>query len=147
MGIMMDRVPQWFYRQSAVIPYRKKGDKIEILLITSRKGKRWIIPKGVIEQEISPAESASKEAMEEAGIEGILSSVPVGEYEYLKWDGICNVEVYLMQVTRIHRNWPEKSLRNRKWMSLEQAKRKVREEKLKVLLKQVPELIYTNLRE
>jgi 8-oxo-dGTP pyrophosphatase MutT (NUDIX family) len=139
--MMMNRIPQWFYRQSGVIPYRKKGKKIEILLITSRKRKRWIIPKGIVEPAMSSGESAAKEALEEAGVEGKLSPTPVGEYEYPKWDGICKVEVHLMQVTKIHQDWPEKTFRSRKWMSLEKAKEHVGEEKLRVLLEQVPELI------
>jgi 8-oxo-dGTP pyrophosphatase MutT (NUDIX family) len=138
---MMNRIPQWFYRQSGVIPYRGQGDEIEILLITSRKRKRWIIPKGIIEQELSAAESALKEAMEEAGIEGILLPTPIGEYEYPKWGGICRVEVYLLYVTKLHQNWPEKTLRNRKWMNVEKATEQVSEEKLKALIAQVPELV------
>lgn len=137
----MSQVPQWFYRQSGVIAYREKNGEIEVLLITSRKQKRWIIPKGIVEQGISPGESALKEAMEEAGIEGMLSPTPIGKYEYPKWDGICTVEVYLMQVSKLHQDWPEKSFRNRKWMGIERAKELVREEKLKVLIAQVPDLI------
>ena len=51
-----------------MIPYRIKGKKkVEVLLITSVKRKRWIIPKGYVEFNLSPFESAKKEAFEEAG--------------------------------------------------------------------------------
>lgn len=126
-------VPQRFYRQSGVIPYRVEKDKIEVLLITSRRGKRWIIPKGIVEPGMSPAESAAKEALEEAGVEGEISAASSGEYEYPKWEGICKVEVYLLKVITIHPEWPEKYFRERRWMSVEEAARLVREPELKNL--------------
>ena len=58
--------PSNWYRQSAVIPYRltdRTGtdfSAVEILLITSRKRKRWVIPKGIVEPYLSPLESATR---------------------------------------------------------------------------------------
>ena len=37
--------------QSGVIPYRIMDGQIEVMLITSSGGKRWVIPKGLIEPE------------------------------------------------------------------------------------------------
>lgn len=136
----MSRMPQWFYRQSGVIAYREKGGEIEILLITSRKRKRWIIPKGIVEQDLSAPESAAKEALEEAGIEGLISANPIGEYQYPKWEGICTVAVYLLRVTTVHKNWPERKIRKRKWLSIEEAGALVKEEKLKEMITQVRSL-------
>ena len=48
----MSQVPEHFYTQSAVIPYRERNGAIEVLMITSRKRKRWVIPKGVREPEL-----------------------------------------------------------------------------------------------
>ncbi len=45
--------PDYFYNQSAVIPFRFRRDKLEVLLITSRRRKRWIIPKGIVEQDLT----------------------------------------------------------------------------------------------
>ena len=45
----MTERPDWMYRQSAVVPYRAGADGLELLLITSRKGTRWVLPKGVVE--------------------------------------------------------------------------------------------------
>ena len=61
------------YRQSGILPYKFVDGNIFLLLITSRKGNRWIIPKGIVEPHLTPVESASQEAFEEAGIEGALS--------------------------------------------------------------------------
>ena len=90
----MERKPKWFYDQSGVIPYRVENGQIQLMVITSRGRKRWIIPKGVIEKDLSPAESAVKEAFEEAGIRGRVSEIPLGEYQYQKWGGTCTVQVF-----------------------------------------------------
>jgi phosphohistidine phosphatase len=72
------RVPAWMYRQSAVIPYRRGPSGLEVLLVTSRKGTRWVLPKGVVEPDLSPAASAAKEALEEAGVRGPIDDEPLG---------------------------------------------------------------------
>ena len=67
----MPKKPEWYYHQSAVIPYLEKEDGTHhVVLITTRKKKKWTIPKGIVEHELGPEKSALKEAYEEAGIEG-----------------------------------------------------------------------------
>ena len=66
----MARFPDWIYRQSAALPYRQGNKGLEVLLISTRKGGRWIVPKGIVEPGLTPRDSARKEAAEEAGIEG-----------------------------------------------------------------------------
>jgi 8-oxo-dGTP pyrophosphatase MutT (NUDIX family) len=66
------------YQQSGVIPYRRVQNQLEILLITSIRRGRWIIPKGLVEPHLSPAESACQEAWEEAGVVGQVDSKPLG---------------------------------------------------------------------
>ena len=66
----MDLSGKYDFTQSAILPYQKKNGKLEILLITSIRKKKWIIPKGFIEFNLSPFESAKKEAFEEAGVIG-----------------------------------------------------------------------------
>ena len=50
----MNQEPTAYLEQSAVIPYRSREGQLEILLITSRNSKRWIIPKGIIEPNMTP---------------------------------------------------------------------------------------------
>ena len=38
--------------QSAVIPYRWQGERLRVLLITSRRSGDWIVPKGLLEPEV-----------------------------------------------------------------------------------------------
>lgn len=127
--------PEYWYKQSAVIPYRKRNGKIEILLITSRNKKRWIIPKGIIEPDLSAQKSAAKEAMEEAGVTGKVERQLIATYKYKKWDGVCEVQVYAMPVKEILNDW-EESFRRRKWIDLNNFKKYVKDKNLiKVLTK------------
>ncbi len=137
----MSQPPTWFFKQSAVIPYRIKAGKIEVLLITSRKRKRWIIPKGVIEPSMSPQESAATEAWEEAGIIGQIADPSIGDYEYQKWGGTCHVQVFLLKVETVLEDWPEAFMRSRQWLSLKQAAGRVDEKKLKQMLLSLPDLL------
>jgi 8-oxo-dGTP pyrophosphatase MutT (NUDIX family) len=121
----------WMYNQSGVIPFRLEEGKIQILLITSRSGKRWVIPKGIIEPDLSPQESAQKEAYEEAGVSGEISGESVGSYSYNKWGGTCTVKVFLLKVEKILEEWNESYFRTREWMSVEEAIKRVDEAKLK----------------
>ena len=133
----MRPVPEHFYTQSAVIPWRIQDARIEILLVSSRKRKRWVIPKGVKELALSAAASAAKEALEEAGIEGRVREPAIGRYRYRKWRGVCTVEVFLMEVVTVHESWPEEH-RLREWLSLEDAVERVDEQALKKLMREVP---------
>ena len=108
------------YRQSGVLPFRLSNDGVEILLITSRTGKRWVFPKGLVEEGCGDALSAANEAFEEAGIRGRLATHSLGAYQYDKWQGICHVKMYLMEVTEILDAWPESAFRRRRWVPLEE---------------------------
>ena len=109
------------YNQSGVIPYRINNDHVELLMITSAKKKKWIFPKGIIESHFSAADSAAKEAFEEAGVKGKIFPEMLGTYTYKKWAGLCQVQLYLMEVQEIFKDWPEADFRKRKWVSLKQA--------------------------
>jgi 8-oxo-dGTP pyrophosphatase MutT (NUDIX family) len=137
----MSQIPEWFFNQSAVIPYRIKAGEIEVLLISSRKRKRWVIPKGVIEPSMSPQESAATEAWEEAGIIGQIWPHSIGAYEYQKWGGTCHVQVFLLKVKTVLEDWPEAIIRSRQWLNIEEAASRVDEEKLKQMLLALPTLL------
>lgn len=129
--------PSWHYQQSAVIPYQIKDEQLQILLITSRKRKRWIIPKGIIEPDMSPQASAAKEALEEAGVLGKVGSTPLGTYQYEKWNGICRVQVFPMEVQSEMSTWLEGGFRLRQWYTPETAAALIREEEVKQMILQL----------
>jgi 8-oxo-dGTP pyrophosphatase MutT (NUDIX family) len=137
--------PSFLFRQSGVIPYRWKGNHVEVLLITSHTGSRWVIPKGVIDSGLSAADSAIKEAQEEAGVLGRISSQALGEFTYQKWGGTCRVQVFVLEVEQEMEDWPEARIRKREWVSLEEACERINEDGLRALLSRLPELLKAKL--
>ena len=135
----MTSYPEWIYRQSAVVPYRRRDGDLEVLLITSRGGRRWVLPKGIVEPGMTAASSAAKEAREEAGVEGAASEPALGSYRRKKWGGSCRIEVFPMRVTAEHADWPEARIRRREWLPLKAAIKRVDSRKLGKILRSLPE--------
>jgi 8-oxo-dGTP pyrophosphatase MutT (NUDIX family) len=126
-------------RQVAALCWRGEPASPKVLLITSLNTKRWILPKGWPMEGMTLAESAAREAFEEAGVEGRVGAMPIGNYPYLKEkkDGgamACSVDVFAMQVTGQAAEWLEKGARELAWLPLEQAIAKVTEPGLRQIL-------------
>src|SRR5262245_58980462 len=115
----MTQRTRFHIEQSGVIAWRirLRDGEPEVLLITSSNGQRWVIPKGHVEPDLSPAASARQEAWEEAGIKGHLDSRSLGGYEYQKYGNRYHVEVFLMEVEDQLSEWPEAHMRRRKWVN------------------------------
>jgi ADP-ribose pyrophosphatase YjhB (NUDIX family) len=123
------------FDQSGVIPFRIHKNEIEILLITTRKG-NWTIPKGIIEDNHTPQDSALKESIEEAGAWGIVSEKEIGSYKYKKWGGTCKVKVYKMEVTKVFSKWEEDNFRERLWVPLKKVPKMISKKELtKIIFK------------
>ncbi|HYD27347.1 NUDIX hydrolase [Brevundimonas sp.] len=126
-------------RQVAALPWRCGPDGVEILLVTSRETRRWVTPKGGRMSGKTDAEAAAQEALEEAGIEGVVDDRPLGTFRYLKvlkrraprW---CVVTVYGLEVTAELPDWQERDERERVWVSRDEAVRRVDEPDLKALI-------------
>lgn len=128
-------------RQSAAIPFREKNDELYVLLITSRSDGRWIVPKGHVEPYLSPAESAAREADEEAGVRGELLDRCVGSYRDTKYGHARHVDVFLLRVTQIFDDWLEKNERERRWFPVKKAARKIKNSELAKMIENLPELL------
>lgn len=126
--------------QFAALPWRVvDGDRVEVLLLTSRETRRWVIAKGWPIKGLAPNMTASREAYEEAGVEGYVSMTPVGDYAYAKRKPSgrmqpVRVEVYALQVSVEHADWPEQFQREKHWTSPDQAAAQVDEPGLRDLL-------------
>ena len=125
--------------QSGAIPYRRSGDRIEVLLISTSSGKHMTIPKGIIDPGYSATETALNEALEEAGIEGRLLLPPVGAYHFEKWGSRCEVQVFALQVTRELDDWMEAAWRQRIWLAHTEAAGQVKHANLGSLILSLPE--------
>ena len=126
--------------QFGALCYRVTDGKIQILLISSRRTKRWILPKGWPENGMTPGESAANEAMEEAGVTGKLNDRPLGVYCYEKKvdngkNYPCVVTIYALKVKKTLVDYPEKSERHRKWFGRKDAAKRVLEPDLALLIK------------
>ncbi len=114
--------------QYGALPYRvTQASALEILLVTSRQTRRWIIPKGWPIKGLKPPKSAAREAYEEAGIRGTMGGKSIGAFSYAKRlddnAGIipCEVRVFAMRVKRQLATWPEASERQTRWFEPVQA--------------------------
>jgi 8-oxo-dGTP pyrophosphatase MutT (NUDIX family) len=116
------------HRQAAAIPYRIRKRRLEVALVTTSRGKGWIVPKGSVDDGERPRQAAIREAEEEAGILGVVARKPLGRYRHLNGNGACRVDVYLMRVTDVREHWPEEKVRRRRWMRIRDAAACLRKE-------------------
>ena len=126
--------------QFAALCYRVKGDKVQVLLVTSRGSGRWIVPKGWPINGKTPFDSAAQEAWEEAGVVGRAEPRPLGLYSYIKTSGSeaglpCVAMVYPVRVKSLSKDYPEKGERKRKWASRKKAAAMVGEPELARILR------------
>ena len=126
-------------KQIAALPYRRDGKGIEVLLITSRETRRWVIPKGWPMRGKKDWHAAALEAFEEAGVEGKIGKKSIGRYVYDKRlasgkSAPTEVTVYPLSVNVILGQWPEKPERRRKWMNAAEAAEQVMEDGLKAII-------------
>ena len=126
------------WRQYGALPIRTIESGLEVMLVTSRSSRRWIIPKGWPEKRLAPRVVAAMEAFEEAGIIGRARPQPFGRYRYRKRvkdkQLACEVEVYLFDVAWQFADWPERGQREISWVSAVEAARLVEEPGLAKLL-------------
>jgi 8-oxo-dGTP pyrophosphatase MutT (NUDIX family) len=116
------------HRQAAVIPYRIRRARVEVALVTTSKGRGWIVPKGSLDEGEGPRDAAIREAEEEAGLRGVVPRKPLGRYHHLKRKRRRLVDVYLMRVTSVRQQWLEDDVRRRRWMRIADAAACLREE-------------------
>lgn len=126
--------------QAGVIAHRRNGSGLEILLVTSRSSGRWIIPKGNIEADLGPRDSAAMEAFEEGGIRGYVHPRPIGVYDHGN-DASRPLLVFRMEVHQELPDWPERLERQRQWVTPKDAMSAIDEDGLKELISKVVEMV------
>jgi len=115
--------------QVAAVCYRIHNDRLEFLLVQTRRCGRWIFPKGGVEPGLTRSQSAALEALEEAGVHGSIEEAPFAEYviPYSKAQEGSHCEstisAYLCAVTWL--TSPHEANRNPRWFSPEKAKKQL----------------------
>ena len=133
--------------QYAALPYRRHSNlELEVLLVTSRETRRWIIPKGWRVQKLAPHRSAAHEAMEEAGLVGRIGNRAIGSYGYgkrLSTGSVipCRVMIFALRVSKQLASWPEQDQRRTKWFKPETAAKAVKEPELRAIIKNLDSLL------
>jgi len=137
--------------QHGALPYRRTPDgELEVMLVTSRETRRWVIPKGWPMKKLKPFATAAREAYEEAGLGGAISRKALGSFTYkkrLKSRSYvdCKVDVYAMEVDKEAKRWPERHERERRWFEPELAARYVKEPELADIILQLPRYLAKGL--
>jgi 8-oxo-dGTP pyrophosphatase MutT (NUDIX family) len=132
-----DREPR---SQYAALPWRRTAEgAVEVLVITSRETRRWVIPKGWPIKGLKSPMVAAREAFEEAGVEGIVRKKKLGVFHYekrLRTGRIqpVKVAVYALQVVLQNDEWPEKGQRDLQWTTPAAAAAQVDEPELRAII-------------
>lgn len=110
--------------QVAAVCYRRRGYRLEFLLVRTDKG-RWSFPKGHMERELTSSQAAAREALEEAGAIGIIARRPFARYRHHKRTLASEVTVraYLLRVVRTVE--PPESHRRPTWFAARKARSKL----------------------
>lgn len=112
------------------IPYRFDANcsssdvvrSMEVLVISSQKGYGMMFPKGGWESDETVKQAASREAFEEAGIRGNVER-KLGNWKYISSTQAVNEGImFPLKVTEELNHWPEMSARNRRWVSVAEAR-------------------------
>ncbi|XP_068472265.1 nudix hydrolase 12, mitochondrial-like isoform X2 [Phaseolus vulgaris] len=102
---------------------------IEVLMISSPKRDDLVFPKGGWEDDETVTEAACREALEEAGVKGILREIPLGIWEFrskssqdlCSMEGGCRGYMFALEVTEELETWPEQNNRARQWLNIKEA--------------------------
>jgi 8-oxo-dGTP pyrophosphatase MutT (NUDIX family) len=127
--------------QYGALPYRfSPYAALEILVLTTRQTRSWIVPKGWPIRGLKPEKSAAREAWEEAGVRGRIGAKPIGAFTYAKAldeagrSVTCEVRIFPLLVERQSETWPEFDQRIVQWVDPERAIALVKEPGLRALI-------------
>lgn len=115
--------PDDIQQAGAVCLRRTKTGELRVLLVGSRRGGRWGLPKGHIEINETSHAAAEREAFEEAGVYGTASEAILGSFTYAKdsSDRRFHVTVHQLDTLSIAKTYPEVAVRKKRWFSVREA--------------------------
>lgn len=107
---------------SGAVVWRYRGATVEVLLVKSTSGRKWVFPKGGIEPNLSAQQNAVKECWEEAGVIGHIGDC-ISMYSFEK-DGVKqHVTMFAMECIAELTVYPESEIRERKWVAVGEAEK------------------------
>ena len=106
--------------QAGGVIFRRTGDRLEILLVRSKKNPSiWVFPKGHIERGETPEAAALRETGEEAGIDGDVLGAVGRPLEFISGDEPVRVQYFLIRATGVVATAED---REKCWFDLEDAR-------------------------
>jgi len=120
-----------------IIVRRDAAAGISVLLVRSRKDPTlWIFPKGHVEPGETAEAAALRETYEESGVEGELLA-PLGELEFQSGRELVRVQYFLIRpITEL----PSPEGRDKRWFTLDEARRTVSFDNARRLLDEIEEV-------
>ena len=113
--------------QAAALGYVEDEEGLRYLIVTSRRTRRWIFPKGSVNADETAPTAAARELAEEAGAIGEAAAEPVGRYSTLKLTdaGLMPLDIvlYPVRIRELQDAWPEAAKRERRLLPVEEASR------------------------
>ncbi|KAM0950317.1 putative NUDIX hydrolase domain-containing protein [Dioscorea sansibarensis] len=152
-GRHQQRYENNFRLVAGCVPYRIKSsaqnqndesfDWLEVLMISSANRTDLVFPKGGWENDETLHEAAGREALEEAGVRGMISETLLGVWEFrskrfqnnCSMEGSCRGYMFGMEVTEELDSWPEQDEHKRRWLSVREALQLCRYEWMREALK------------
>lgn len=113
-------------RQAGVLAYMADPLDRRIVIVTSRRTGRWVFPKGSVDPGMTPAQAATQEAFEEAGLIGQAAEMPIGTFKTPKirppliWT--VEVALYPMPIDVVLDDWQEIHQRERRFVTMDEAR-------------------------
>jgi 8-oxo-dGTP pyrophosphatase MutT (NUDIX family) len=106
------------------IPFIVEDGDVKLFMVRSFTRRRWVFPIGTLKKGEGKLKGCRREAFEEAGIKGkVLSDLPITAIIKSKDKSKSDMMVvtyFPVFVTKQTKEWPEKKLRNRQWVSLDE---------------------------
>lgn len=125
-------------RQIGALPLFFYDDgTVEVVLVTSRFGRRWIIPKGNPMAGLPPTTVAALEALEEGGIIGTVIDYKIGTFKLESRTKKCVVDVYPLIARKQLSHWDEAGDRRSIRCDLQTAQSLVSSPSLAALLRSI----------
>lgn len=142
-GRLKQRYENEYRLVAGCVPYRVKKDEgnpcsladddrgqVEVLMISTPNRTDMVFPKGGWEDDEDVYQAASREAMEEAGVKGIIDRTTLGHWVFKSKSsqkkncgptGACKGYIFAMEVMEELESWPEQATHGRRWVSTREA--------------------------
>lgn len=124
-------------REIGALPYRFRNQQLEIVLITTRRRKRWIFPKGHVEKRLTSTKVAELEAFEEAGVVGRIGKRDSREFAVRRGSRKVRLRVFPMKLDQMLEDWPEADERQRIVLRIDEALKVIKGKSLRRCVKRM----------